>query len=84
MSTLTVSLPDPLAERLEREAKRRSVSRDVIVRQALERVIPDEDSAKQGSVFERLVQLVVADPASPTDLATNPAHLEDLGVSHPA
>ena len=42
MSTLTVSLPDPLAERLVREARHRSVTQDVIVRQALEQALPEE------------------------------------------
>ena len=84
MSTLTVSLPDPLAERLALEARHRSVTPDVIVRNALEQALPQSEEVRQQSVFERLQGLSVNDPESPTDLATNPAHLEGFGASHPA
>ena len=84
MSTLTVSLPDLLAERLLREAEQRSVSKDVIVRQALEQALSQSAGASGKGVFQRLKELVVSDPASPSDLATNPAHLEDFGVTRSA
>ena len=84
MSTVTVSLPDPLAERLDREARRQSVTPDVIVRKALEQALAQEEGAGERSVFERLQSLSVNDPASPTDLATNPAHMEGFGVSRSA
>ena len=84
MSTLTVSLPEPLAERLRRASRSRSVTQDSIVRQALEQVLPqDADEAGQ-SVFASLAGLVVNDPESPADLATNPAHMEGFGVSRSA
>ena len=84
MSTLTVSLPDLLAARLEREAKRRCVPADTIIRQALEQAIPSDEAAESAPIFERLSRLIVDDPTSPTDLATNPAHMESFGVSRPA
>jgi predicted DNA-binding protein len=84
MSTLTVSLPDPLAERLVREARHRSVTQDVIVRQALEQALPQDVNPVPQSVFEKLKKLMVNDPASPVDLATNPAHMEGFGVSRSA
>ena len=84
MSTVTVSLPDPLAERLVREAKHRSVTQDVIVRQALEQALPQEAAVAETPVFERLKKLVVSDPDSPADLATNPAHMEGFGVPRSA
>ena len=84
MSTLTVSLPDPLAERLLREAQQRSVTQDVIVRQALEQALPEEANVGEKSVFERLEKLVVNDPASPADLATHAEHMEGFGVTHSA
>ncbi len=88
MSTVTVSLPDPLAERLVREARHRSVTQDVIVRQALEQALeqalPQEEAVAETPVFERLTKLVVSDPDSPADLATNPAHMEGFGVTRSA
>ena len=84
MSTLTVSLPDPLAERLVREAKQRQVTQDVIVRQALEQALPQAANAGEQSLFERLKRLAVNDPESPSDLATNPAHMEGFGVPRPS
>jgi hypothetical protein len=82
VSTLTISLPLSLAERLEREAERRAVPVETIVRQALELAIPSEEGATPPPVFERLSRLVVNDPSSPVDLATNQAHMEGFGVSH--
>lgn len=84
MSTLTVSLPDPLAERLARAAQQQSVPPETIVRQALEQVLPQDEAAAPRPVFERLRQLTVSDPESPTDLATNRAHMEGFGASRPA
>lgn len=84
MSTLTVSLPDSLAERLEREAKRRCMSPEAIVRQALDQAIPAENATGESGVFERLSRLMVSDPDSPTDLATNKAHMEGFGAAHSA
>ena len=84
MSTLTVSLPDPLSVRLAQEARERSLTPDAIVRQALEQALPRDGSAPPLSIFARLQALAVNDPESPADLATNPAHLEDFGVSRSA
>ena len=84
MSTVTVSLPEPLAERLARAAQQRNVEPESIVRQALERALPEQGSGAARSIFERLQSLSVNDPASPQDLATNPAHLEGFGVSRSA
>jgi len=81
MSTFTVHLSDSLAERLEREAKRRCVPAEAIVRQALEEAIPVDDSGKEGRIFERLSRLMVSDPESPTDLSTNKAHMEGFGAA---
>jgi len=46
----------------------------------------EKRGAKVGghSIFERLQSLAVDDPESPTDLATNPVHLEGFGVSRSA
>jgi hypothetical protein len=84
MSALTFNLPDPLAERLAREARLRGVAPDAIVRQALEQALQQDERAGQSSVFDRLMRLSVNDPESPADLATNPAHMEGFGVSHSA
>ena len=84
MSTVTVSLPDSLAERLIREARQRSVTQDVIVCQALERALPIEEAVAETPVFDRLKKLVVSDPNSPADLATNPAYMEGFGVPRSA
>lgn len=83
MSTLTISLPDPLAERLLRESMHQSVSQDVIVRQALERTLPP-DVGEGNAIFDRLMNLVVDDPSSPEDLATHPTHMEGFGAAHSA
>ena len=84
MSTVTISLPEALANRLAREATQRSVTQDLIVRQALEQTLPREAPNEPGTVFEKLTKLIVDDPESPSDLATNPTHMEGFGVSRPA
>ncbi len=84
MSTVTVHLPTPLAERLESEARRRSVTPDAIVQEALEQTITSGTAVKPPGIFARLSELMVTDPACPTDLATNPAHMEGFGVPRSA
>jgi Ribbon-helix-helix protein, copG family len=84
MSTLTVNLPAPLAERLACEARQRCVSQDAIIRQALEEALPQAVPGEEAALFERLSKLIVNDPASPTDLAINPSHMEGFGVSRSA
>jgi hypothetical protein len=43
-----------------------------------------EEAVATTPVFERLEKLVVSDADSPTDLATNPAHMEGFGVPRSA
>ena len=83
MSTVTVHLPTPLAERLQHEAQRRSVTPDTIVQEALEQTMSPGESPKPG-IFARLSALTVSDPECPTDLATNAAHMEGFGVPRSA
>ncbi len=84
MSTLTVQLSDGMAARLLEEARRRNVPEGALVEQALEKTMPAKKPQPIPAMFARLQALMVNDPDSPTDLATNLAHLGDFGVARSA
>lgn len=81
MKTLTVKLPDELAVRLEKRAKRLGVSKSALLRESLERDL----AGKNGTVEEEpsMYELTKDDcgcvDSGVTDLATNPEHMEDFG-----
>ncbi|HWF18085.1 MAG TPA: ribbon-helix-helix domain-containing protein [Verrucomicrobiae bacterium] len=76
MTTLICSIPEKLDARLEVLAKQARVPKDKFVRKALERAVrmPRTNSTAFGLVKELCGSL-----SGPSDLATNPKYLEDLG-----
>lgn len=75
MKTITVKLPEPLYERLTREAGARSVTTSQYVRDALEERIADHPSL---SAFDLLAD-AIGSAEGPGDLSTNPKYLEGYG-----
>jgi Arc/MetJ-type ribon-helix-helix transcriptional regulator len=78
MQTLTVKLPDALAEEIDREAKTRRITKSEVVRERLAK-----KSEGKVSLWDRMKDLVIDDPNSPTDLSTNKKHMEGYGKSRP-
>lgn len=78
MSKLSVSIPEPLAQRLAREVERRQETPDAIVEQALERTLPPADAESDGTFFEA-ARAYLGMFEGPSDLSTNPRYLDDFG-----
>ena len=77
MTTLTCSIPEKLDAGLERLAHQAKVPKARIVRKALEQAI--RKPRPSGTAFE-LVSNLCGSLSGPSDLATNPKHLEGLGA----
>jgi hypothetical protein len=84
MNTVVVRLPKPLFQRLNAEARRRKTTKSALLVEAFERAQPNGNGGL--SPYERVKDLIgsVDDPSLPTDLSSNPKHLEGYGRSRPA
>lgn len=78
MRTITLKLPDHLADRLDQSAADAKTTRSALVRAALEKALGDEN-AGTGSCFDLAGDLMGSIKGLPADLATNPVHLEGFG-----
>ncbi|OQC24362.1 MAG: Ribbon-helix-helix protein, copG family [Verrucomicrobia bacterium ADurb.Bin070] len=79
MTTVTLKMPDDMANGLALLATRRRASRSEILRQALKRYIGDDapgDAAP--SAFDRLASLS-GSVQGPADLSAHPRHLKGYG-----
>lgn len=76
--TITLKLPDHLADRLDQSAAAAKTTRSAVVRAALEKSLGDEKTGT-GSCFDLAGDLMGSIKGLPADLATNPAHLEGFG-----
>jgi predicted transcriptional regulator len=80
MKTMTVKLPDELAVRLEKRAKRLGVSKSALLRESLERefrrnlVVEEEPSA-----YDLMKDGFGCVKSGVGDLSTNPKHMEGFG-----
>jgi hypothetical protein len=76
MTTLVFSIPEKLDATLERLAHEAKVPKAKFVRKALEGVVREPRASR--SAFA-LVRKLSGSLTGPSDLATNPKHLEGLG-----
>jgi len=74
LRTFTVKLQDSILADIDAEASARRVSRSEIVRERLEK-----SQTSQGSVWDRMRDLVVQEDRAPEDLASNKARLKGYG-----
>ena len=81
MKTVTVKLPDELAVRVEKRAKRLGVSKSALLRDSLERSLGgDADIVEEEpSAYDLMKEGCGCVESGVRDLATNPKHLEGLG-----
>ena len=79
MVTVTVKLSEMLANKLATVVERRGISKSGAIREALERYLDNESGADSGSFAALGRDLIIDDSAAPSDLATNPEHLEGFG-----
>ena len=76
MQTLTIKVPDALAEEIAREAHERKLTKSEVVRERLRK-----SAVKTPSLWDRMKDLVIDDPNSPGDLSTNQKHMAGYGKS---
>ena len=74
MRTFTVRLPDDLANGIAHEAKIRRVTKSAVVRERLA-----ANGGEKLSLWDRMKDFVIDDPASPTDLSMNKGHMAGYG-----
>jgi predicted transcriptional regulator len=80
VKTRSLKLPRHLDQDLDAWAKRRSVSRSTLVREALAEYFVQHRSASSQSVLDRARDLAGC-AEGPPDLSTNARHLEGYGRS---
>ncbi len=77
MTMLTCKIPERLDARLEELARHTKVPKAKIVRKALEQAV--RKTPRNGAAFA-LVKNLCGSLSGPSDLATNPKHLEGMGA----
>jgi len=81
MKTVTVKLPDELAVRLEKRAKRLGVSKSAILRESLERNLVGKNGAveEEPSAYDLMRDGFGCVDSGIGDLSTNPKYMEGFG-----
>ncbi len=90
MTTISLKLPEHLLTRLERESRARRTTKSSLVRECLERQLPDKTATSDlpklppgKSVYDHALPVLKRAWARRgrglRDLATNPKHLEGIG-----
>jgi hypothetical protein len=81
MKTMTVKLPEELAVRLEKRAKRLGVSKSAVLRKSLERDLAEHQGAVEEapSMYDLTRDDCGCVDSGVTDLATNPKYMEGCG-----
>ncbi|RPI21997.1 MAG: ribbon-helix-helix protein, CopG family [Acidobacteria bacterium] len=78
MRTITCKIPERLDAELEAAARSRRVPKSTIVREALEQRLRYRRKLRECTAFD-LAKSVCGTVEGPSDLATNPKYLEELG-----
>ncbi len=81
MKTMTVKLPDELAVRLEKRAKRLGVSKSAVVRRSIEATFRTAERAveEEPSAYDLMKGGFGCVSSGVGDLSTNPKHMEGFG-----
>ena len=81
MTTLTLKIPESMAAELEAKAKRLSISKSAVTRNALDKYLHDPSDGTGQSAYDVAMALGVigAIKDGPADLATNKKYLEGFG-----
>jgi predicted transcriptional regulator len=78
MTTISLKLPESVAERLEAEARARQKPKSALVREFIERGLNDANGKRRPS-FHQLAKDKCGRFAGPRDLSTNPKYMEGFG-----
>lgn len=78
MKTISLKLPDEVHAKLASLSKQRGQAKSDIVRDALDAYLADRKKATRVSCAD-LAGDLIGSVSGPTDLATNPKHMEGYG-----
>ncbi|HEV2210000.1 MAG TPA: CopG family transcriptional regulator [Verrucomicrobiae bacterium] len=73
---MTLKLPEPLRRGVEAEARRRGVSKSLVVRECVEKMLRRKQGQKGPSCLDLVADLVGSQPG-PRDASVNRQHLEE-------
>jgi predicted transcriptional regulator len=79
MNTTTIKLPPDMENRLKAEAKRRSASKSMVVREALELYLTEKRTTARTSCLDAAADLA-GTIKGPADLSTHKRHMEGFGT----
>jgi hypothetical protein len=79
MKSVSFKLPDSLHRRLTKAAKDHRVHQSQILRNALEAYLIGPKGQKRPTMWDLVGDLAGCLKGGPTDLATNPKHMEGFG-----
>lgn len=80
MNTLTIKLPEALERQIAQVARRRRITKSELVRRAAEQYVArDAESGAFRSAADLAGNLAGSIKNTPSDLASDPRHLEDYG-----
>jgi len=90
MTTISLKLPEPLLTRLEKESRARRTTKSSLVRECLEKQLPDKVALTNlprlppgESFYDKALPILKKAWAKrgrgKSDLATNPKYMEDFG-----
>ena len=79
MVTISLKLPERLAEALEAEARARRASKSALVRECLERTLAGPTLKEGQSCFDLAQDLAGSIQGLPRDLAIHPKYLDGFG-----
>jgi predicted transcriptional regulator len=79
MTTISLKLSDRLLKLLEQESRARRTTKSSVVRECLEATLAARPEAGEASCYDLAQDLAGSVKGLPSDLATNPKHLEGFG-----
>jgi len=80
MATITCKVPDRLNAQIEAEAREQRVPKSKLIRETLEKRFNGKRRTSPPTFYERTKHLCGSVRGGPSDLATNPKHMEGFGA----
>ena len=79
MRTISLKLSDELLAQLEERARARRVTKSLLIRESLTKVLYEQASARKASCYDVAADLAGTVKGLPEDLADDPKYMADFG-----
>lgn len=79
MTTVSFKLPEHLIKLIDKERRRRGVTKSALLRESVERMVSPAKEKKDMSCYDLTKRLIGSIKGAPNDLATNPKYMEGYG-----